>query len=101
MPHTNVVSVTTVVFATIVVLRRVLVRNEPVIPREDSDVEFFRKEFRHYIDSLDDDCSLAFPTWLDPSEKWSRQVERVNRLQLLVSVYFVAMVFLILFLWKA
>jgi len=70
-------------------------------PTNDSDMEFFRREFRDYLKSLDDGCSLAFPTWLDPQEKWSRQVERVNRLQLIVSVYFVALVFLILFLWKA
>ena len=52
-----------------------------LIPKEDSDVEFFRKEFRHYIDSLDDDQSLAFPSWLDPAEKWSKRVSDLERRQ--------------------
>ena len=73
-----------------------------MIPKDSNDLEFFREEFLHYVDSLEEDQSFAFPTWADPNEDWSKKVlnKRLDRLQFLVSVYFVVLVVMILVFLK-
>jgi len=65
------------------------------------DFEFFESEIENFVDSLEGG-TLAFPDWAlnESSIHWRRMERRQRVFMATVSVYFLSLIFLLLFLLR-